>query len=557
MPGIFGTRRVPRSDLVRIRRNWNRQSQIAASLVGNGLTLDGDGKLAILLDPDVDNILSLSADGLLLRSVDVDHGDVTGLLDDDHTQYLLADGTRALAGDWDLGGFDLTDGGDLEVDSLTSANAVTIDVNHDFDMQSNDILGVNAIVGDGSGNFLVQGRDGDGGGPPSAGQSLQLRGGAGTGGGADGVLYLLGPSGGTKVLVNDTTITINDAFFVLDNTDFDGNNLLDVNDIQVDSLSINKGAAIDVNTDFDMQDNDILDGGEVNVALLTGNQAGTSYIELGSNLDVNGKILIMDIDGDSYFYMIADDIFALRLGGFDAWRFSADEIKMGDDTGTTRHMNFVGSDCIVNDGGNITFTPGSGFVGLSDDGELIFNSADDVARLTLDKDGLWTLGGDLDCDSQDVLNAGNLMLSYAGISKVDNAAATAIAASGTPVQITVFDTNSPSENLTPDHTNDHITVDAAGDYLIMVSATIASSAAAATLMELTVQKNNGAAVVGGLKARRNLAGVAGGDHGSVCLSDIVTLAASDTIEVWIENVTDANDYTVRNISLTMRRLDYA
>ena len=41
-----------------------------------------------------------------------DHGvDLTGLGDDDHTQYLLADGTRALGGNWDLGGFNLTNGG--------------------------------------------------------------------------------------------------------------------------------------------------------------------------------------------------------------------------------------------------------------------------------------------------------------------------------------------------------------------------------------------------------------------------------------------------------------
>ncbi len=32
-----------------------------------------------------------------------DHGNLSGLADDDHTQYILADGTRALAGAWDMG----------------------------------------------------------------------------------------------------------------------------------------------------------------------------------------------------------------------------------------------------------------------------------------------------------------------------------------------------------------------------------------------------------------------------------------------------------------------
>ena len=37
-----------------------------------------------------------------------DHGNLAGLADDDHTQYLLANGTRALAGAWDMGSQALT-----------------------------------------------------------------------------------------------------------------------------------------------------------------------------------------------------------------------------------------------------------------------------------------------------------------------------------------------------------------------------------------------------------------------------------------------------------------
>jgi hypothetical protein len=38
-----------------------------------------------------------------------DHGALTGLADDDHTQYLLADGSRDLAGDWSAGSNKITD----------------------------------------------------------------------------------------------------------------------------------------------------------------------------------------------------------------------------------------------------------------------------------------------------------------------------------------------------------------------------------------------------------------------------------------------------------------
>ena len=44
--------------------------------------------------------------------VDVDHGLVNGLSDDDHTQYLLAAGTRKLTGNWDAGAYDITLSGD-------------------------------------------------------------------------------------------------------------------------------------------------------------------------------------------------------------------------------------------------------------------------------------------------------------------------------------------------------------------------------------------------------------------------------------------------------------
>lgn len=44
-------------------------------------------------------------------STDVDHGTTTGLGDDDHAQYLLVTGTRALGGNWSLGSFNLTSAG--------------------------------------------------------------------------------------------------------------------------------------------------------------------------------------------------------------------------------------------------------------------------------------------------------------------------------------------------------------------------------------------------------------------------------------------------------------
>lgn len=58
-------------------------------------------------------------------SAAADHGNLAGLSDDDHTQYLLADGTRALTGDWDAGAFKIT-AEQLESDIATGTPPLVI-----------------------------------------------------------------------------------------------------------------------------------------------------------------------------------------------------------------------------------------------------------------------------------------------------------------------------------------------------------------------------------------------------------------------------------------------
>ena len=51
----------------------------------------------------IDNELATVSGGIVQ-----DHGGLTGLGDDDHTQYILADGTRALTGNWNAGDYSIT-----------------------------------------------------------------------------------------------------------------------------------------------------------------------------------------------------------------------------------------------------------------------------------------------------------------------------------------------------------------------------------------------------------------------------------------------------------------
>jgi len=72
-----------------------------------------------------------------------EHGNLQGLLDDDHTQYLLVDGTRAMSGDLDMGANDIVNVGEVDgvivsahasrhnpggADALATAAAGTINV---------------------------------------------------------------------------------------------------------------------------------------------------------------------------------------------------------------------------------------------------------------------------------------------------------------------------------------------------------------------------------------------------------------------------------------------
>lgn len=73
---------------------------------GKPIVLDGSGKI----------------DATMIDDTDIDHGAISGLGDDDHTQYTLADGTRAFSGDQSMGGNKLT----ALADGVASTDAVNL-----------------------------------------------------------------------------------------------------------------------------------------------------------------------------------------------------------------------------------------------------------------------------------------------------------------------------------------------------------------------------------------------------------------------------------------------
>jgi hypothetical protein len=141
---------------------------------------------------------------------------------------------------------------------------------------------------------------------------------------------------------------------------------------------------------------------------------------------------------------------------------------------------------------------------------------------------------------------------YAGISVVGNSTQTAIAVAGTAVQFVLFDTNHPSSRCTPDHTNNHITIEIAGNYLVTGSATIESIAGGGSVARLDVLRNNGSASSHPITASRQMSG-GGGDEGTISLNGIVTFAAGDTVELWVTNETNTQNYILDKAVLSVFR----
>ena len=124
---------------------------------------------------------------------------------------------------------------------------------------------------------------------------------------------------------------------------------------------------------------------------------------------------------------------------------------------------------------------------------------------------------------------------------------------GGRAQITSFAVNGVSNNATPDHTNDHITITKAGVYLCTCSISTTSTGGTAYVVKFAVFKNNGATPFNNVHAHRSLSG-GGGDTGSISLSGMIDLAAADTIELWCWNATNTNNIIIEDVILSLLQI---
>lgn len=147
----------------------------------------------------------------------------------------------------------------------------------------------------------------------------------------------------------------------------------------------------------------------------------------------------------------------------------------------------------------------------------------------------------------------SITLAWGEIFAFNSTVATVIALAGVKAQVTNFDNNGLSNNMTPDHTNDHITIDVAGTHLINCSITADSVAGAGAKYSFNVYKNNGAIQLENIHAHRSLSG-GGSETASVSLNGISSLNENDTIDCWVLNESNAQNIIIEDITLSITRL---
>ena len=126
--------------------------------------------------------------------------------------------------------------------------------------------------------------------------------------------------------------------------------------------------------------------------------------------------------------------------------------------------------------------------------------------------------------------------SYAEIYTINNATATTLTTQNTWYQVTIFTANGISQNLTPDYTNDHITVTKDSAYKII--ADISFTGDVNNTYQFQFKKNNGATDITSSMMERELGSTASVGAGAV--TGGCECSNNDTIELWARCITGAS-----------------
>ena len=141
---------------------------------------------------------------------------------------------------------------------------------------------------------------------------------------------------------------------------------------------------------------------------------------------------------------------------------------------------------------------------------------------------------------------------FGSLSAESNATATTISSSSTDfsnaVQVTIFDTDQSESGVDTDQSagNDHIVIKHAGWYNLDVSASFSDGNS--NTISYAFFKNNGATQLGSRCTRKM---GTGGDVGSTSGMGRVNLSVGDTIELWVQNESNADNVDFEDITMSV------
>jgi hypothetical protein len=137
---------------------------------------------------------------------------------------------------------------------------------------------------------------------------------------------------------------------------------------------------------------------------------------------------------------------------------------------------------------------------------------------------------------------------YAAIYVTDGSTAQS-SISTSPAKVTGFAANGPSNDATPDHTNDQITINTTGTYAIAFHISFSGTVSTEFIFKLrnsAVEQNAGCIRTLGT----------GGDSGSCGFNTIMTLSASDVLTIYVEADGASKSITPEEMHLTVSERDF-
>ena len=139
----------------------------------------------------------------------------------------------------------------------------------------------------------------------------------------------------------------------------------------------------------------------------------------------------------------------------------------------------------------------------------------------------------------------NLQLQY-GCFYVSTPAETSISGATTPTKAAGTTTEIASNGFS--HTSNRLTYSGTATLKFYVQGNVSATKAAGTSADIRYAIAKNGTIVTGLSVSRNTSSTA---EGAMAFGGIVTMATDDYVEIWVENLTNSDNLTIQEGSLTV------